>query len=300
MGRELKRVALDFQWPLNKVWQGFINPYRAEKCPDCELGYSAAGWRMHQEWYGNVEFDPVAYDSKPISPDHPAIREFATRSVDRNPEYFMHRNSSRQEAIERETKRLHEVCIANHWNHHLNQADVDALIAADRLWDFTRVPRDAGQAFVIAMRMVFHNTNSWLPADNGYRPTPDEVNDYYLFGLGGPDMYTCMKARCEREGVEMSCASCDGSAEYWASSELKARHDAWVAFEPPAGSGYQLWETTSEGSPISPVFETLDELCKFAAKNCSTFGQNKATVAEWREMLDNNHVYHQEGNIVYI
>lgn len=25
MGRTLKRVALDFDWPLNQVWKGFVN-----------------------------------------------------------------------------------------------------------------------------------------------------------------------------------------------------------------------------------------------------------------------------------
>ena len=29
---------------------------------------------------------------------------------------------------------------------------------------------------------------------------------------------------------------------------------------PPKGTGYQLWETVSEGSPISPVFATPEEL----------------------------------------
>ena len=33
MGRELKRVPLDFDWPLNKPWEGFVNPhYTAVEC----------------------------------------------------------------------------------------------------------------------------------------------------------------------------------------------------------------------------------------------------------------------------
>lgn len=31
-------------------------------------------------------------------------------------------------------------------------------------------------------------------------------------------------------------------------------------YEPPVGDGYQLWETISVGSPVSPVFETLEQL----------------------------------------
>jgi len=30
--------------------------------------------------------------------------------------------------------------------------------------------------------------------------------------------------------------------------------------EPPQGNCFQLWETVSEGSPVSPVFETKEEL----------------------------------------
>jgi len=39
--------------------------------------------------------------------------------------------------------------------------------------------------------------------------------------------------------------------------------------EPPKGDGYQCWETTSEGAPISPVFKTFDKLCEWLADNPS-------------------------------
>ena len=32
--------------------------------------------------------------------------------------------------------------------------------------------------------------------------------------------------------------------------------------------GYRLWETTTEGSPVSPFFQTVDELCTWAETNC--------------------------------
>lgn len=33
MGRELKRVPLDFDWPLNERWKGYVSPeWRA--CPE--------------------------------------------------------------------------------------------------------------------------------------------------------------------------------------------------------------------------------------------------------------------------
>ena len=37
MGREVKRVALDFDWPLDKRWKGYLNPHYKE-CPHCHEG----------------------------------------------------------------------------------------------------------------------------------------------------------------------------------------------------------------------------------------------------------------------
>jgi hypothetical protein len=33
--------------------------------------------------------------------------------------------------------------------------------------------------------------------------------------------------------------------------------------EPPKGDGWQVWETVSEGSPVTPVFATADELIEY-------------------------------------
>lgn len=62
--------------------------------------------------------------------------------------------------------------------------------------------------------------------------------------------------------------------------------EEWEGTDPPEGEGFQLWETTTEGSPQSPVFATLDELCAFAAEHCTTFATNRATAEQWRSMLD--------------
>lgn len=69
---------------------------------------------------------------------------------------------------------------------------------------------------------------------------------------------------------------------------------------PPEGDGYQLWETTSEGSPVSPVFGTLDELCEWCETNATTFGNFKATKEQWKEMLLDNFVVHKQGNVIFM
>lgn len=57
---------------------------------------------------------------------------------------------------------------------------------------------------------------------------------------------------------------------------------------------------TSEGSPVSPVFETLDELCAWCEGNATTFGSFRTSKAEWKQMLEDNFVVHQEGDRIFM
>ena len=57
------------------------------------------------------------------------------------------------------------------------------------------------------------------------------------------------------------------------------------SINPPTGEGYQLWETTSEGSPITPVFSTLWEVCEYAETNCTVFARTKISKEEWYDRL---------------
>lgn len=70
--------------------------------------------------------------------------------------------------------------------------------------------------------------------------------------------------------------------------------------EVPLGEGYQLWETTSEGSPVSPVFKTLEELCEWCEDNVTTFADFKASKEEWLKMLSDDFVCHKEGSVIFI
>lgn len=63
----------------------------------------------------------------------------------------------------------------------------------------------------------------------------------------------------------------------------------------------QLYETTSEGTPKSPVFhkDDLDKLCEYAAENATVFAHFKATKEEWKEMLLDDFVCHKEANVTF-
>lgn len=54
----------------------------------------------------------------------------------------------------------------------------------------------------------------------------------------------------------------------------------------------QLYETTTEGTPITSVYNSndLESLCEYASKNCSAFGSNKTTKEQWMEMITNGFV----------
>lgn len=59
-----------------------------------------------------------------------------------------------------------------------------------------------------------------------------------------------------------------------------------LQIEPPKGPGWQMWQTVSEGSPISPVFKTPEELAQWLADTgASSFGRNTATYEQWFAMI---------------
>lgn len=55
--------------------------------------------------------------------------------------------------------------------------------------------------------------------------------------------------------------------------------------DPPTGEGFQLWETTTEGAPISPVFETAEALASWCEDNATVFASDKASAADWMKMF---------------
>jgi hypothetical protein len=64
----------------------------------------------------------------------------------------------------------------------------------------------------------------------------------------------------------------------------------------------QLYQTTSEGTPISPVFKAneLDKLCEYAAENCTTFASFKASKEEWYRILSDDFVHTTVGNVTFM
>jgi hypothetical protein len=52
MGRELRRVPLDFNWPIGQIWKGYWSPFQGMKCKTCDgSGYSPEAKKYQDDWY---------------------------------------------------------------------------------------------------------------------------------------------------------------------------------------------------------------------------------------------------------
>lgn len=234
MGRTLKRVPLDFDWPLNKVWEGYRTPEHLifPTCSTCGGdGYSTEARAIADTFYAH--------------------------SI----------GGSRADTLA--------------WHDKLGQAEVNHLVKKGRLqklvrreptddnprdWEWVSVPRTAEE--VNAMNR---------PGARGL-DGHDAINRWLLIAF-----------RCKRLGITEKCSTCEGNGDI-ATAEQRKEAEKDHSVEPPTGDGYQLWETTSEGSPVTPVFSTLEALCEYAAANCSTFGSSTASAEGWRKMLDEDFV----------
>lgn len=289
MGRELKRVPLDFVWPIGRIWHGYINPYygkHAINCPHCDgRGETPEMRNLSKRWYGTAPFHPSETGSTPHTKDHPGVRAFAERNVKGSETNFY---GVGEEAIQREAQRLADL-FNGQWAHHLSQEDVQAC------WD------DNGLMYLSHTRN--ETTKRWERNPNAKVPTAKEVNDqsaYPCNAFDKPSMHVCVMAAAKRMKIKTRCSHCKGTGSLWDSPRNERLCKRWKSQEPPKGAGYQLWATTNEGEPMSPVFATLEELCEWLEPNASTFGNSMTTKDQWMNMLGDGLVYHKEGNVMFV
>ena len=264
MGREVKRVAMDFDWPLKKVWDGYINPHYVHRheCGFCKgSGGSVHANELRDKWYGYVPFSPEMNGSTPFTPDMPEILGKAKWNCRES-------NSS----VKSEAVRLCRLFNGS-WSHNLNDDDVKALVDGERLHDLTH---------------DFVPGEGWKKKEPFIMPTAEQVNRWSIVGFGHDciNQWIVCRAVLERLGLPHECEHCNGEGSIWESEEAKTLCEAWKPSEPPNGDGWQMWETTSEGSPISPVFASPEDLASWLASNgASSFGSLTASYDEWLAMI---------------
>jgi hypothetical protein len=275
VGRDLKRVPLDFNWPLDKIWDGYLNPFWKHHVACCKQGYTKEGQFLHDSFYSMNMNDLWAV--------------WAGRNIIAVPPHERLKRMGWDNRIcdNIDMARRFGFKSLTNWSDKLEQDDVQALVDDERLWDFTS---------------TFVQGEGWKPKDPPCIPTADEVNAWSGLTMGhdGCNLGTLIKHRCKKYGAEAICQECKGASYIWPSPEVEKQHDKWKEIEPPQGDGFQLWTTTNQGAPITPVFKTLDELCAHCEEHCTTFGRATASAAKWKEMLEKNLVVHREGNAVFL
>jgi hypothetical protein len=144
---------------------------------------------------------------------------------------------------------------ADKWCDKITQDEVQALVDANRLMDFTH---------------VWDKEKGWQKKDPPYVPTAEEVNAlerWKILGHDAMNRWICVEARARRLGVWGKCEFCKGEGTLWLTPAYKKKYEKWKKQEPPKGDYYQIWETVSEGSPITPAFATPEELASYVAKH---------------------------------
>lgn len=89
-----------------------------------------------------------------------------------------------------------------------------------------------------------------------------------------------------------NCAVCKGTGIH---PDDNAAADAWEPTEPPAGDWWQVWETVSEGSPVTPSFATAEELIDYLVQYGDAWDQQRGD-GGWKR--ENAEAFVKRGNAV--
>ena len=231
MGREVKRVALDFDWPVKKAWPGYINPHYKE-CPEagrtCFNGSNAAACYL-----GHItDMLTVIGGDAQRGETHPYARQLPYHMD--HPEWSIQPKEIRQRMVGLIQK--------------LTDDDGDFL-------GFT------GKGHTIFFKLL---------EMAGIKNPPYENSKEY--------------DEAKKPAYEWTnCLACKGES---IDPAVQGVYDAWKRSEPPEGTGWQMWENTSEGSPISPVFKTPEALARWLTDSeASAFGKQTASYDAWLSMI---------------
>lgn len=107
----------------------------------------------------------------------------------------------------------------------------------------------------------------------------------FMAGVGDDDYAYCLGKKPEEASYEETVAI---SRHF---GRLIGKDEDWpdCCIPPPSGEGWQLWETVTEGSPVSPVFGTAEELAEWLSTPGNDTSITKGTTKEqWLQFLTNH------------
>jgi hypothetical protein len=268
MGRQVMRVPLDFDWPHDKVWKGYISPYDRlwMECPECNAsGFSTEYQQLHKFWYRSswhndtpppvMDFQNGLVRFGTVYCGDGTSFEFTRKCVGKNSHAvdlgvkYLRRFEHNDVTIvmpASEELRVYEK-LNSCWSHMLDADDVAELLKGDRLWDFTR---------------DWSSETGWVDKNPPVIPTTEEVNAASLRWLfhDAINQSIVIYGYLDRRNFPHECPHCKGEGGRYPDEETAKAAAAWKREDPPKGKGFQIWETVSEGSPISPVFEKPERL----------------------------------------
>ena len=200
MTQIIKRVPFDFDWPMYRVWSGYVNPYLKSRheCPGCKgKGLNPPSQQIYQDWLDQC----INGYEQPTS----------------------------------ET---------------LTQEEVDLLFSLGHLEGYY-----AGKPTVEYVNRDLKEKAQWRDTSCTFLIT---------------------RIKAARLGVWGYCGICQGTGELWESLLDQEKSLTWTPIEPPVGEGYQVWETVSPGSPVSPVLPDSNSLIRWYVES-EGYSEEEAT-----------------------
>ena len=214
MGREVKRVPLDFDWPINEVWKGYLLPEELRETP---------------------------------------VRRMRTRR-----------------------------------RHPGTEVRVEAITNLFLTLDEDRRSQHQGRPmhpYLTALRNVY----------TARRPGPEIADlgtglagrEMGFLGHDSIDQYRATSAVIKAAGLDPEtwgiCPMCQGHGAVETYPGQRDAAEAWEPTEPPEGDGWQLWETVSEGSPITEVYPSRDQLIAYLMSPANCWGISRPLTREQAE-----------------
>lgn len=280
MGREIKRVPLDFDWPLKKVWEGFRNPYYKyqHECDQCHVtGYNRETYIIYK-MYGDHEACQVVWDrfrKEPFSEEE--IHEILSVNLvdDLENPGRKRKGWTYQYGIGLDGKpaeRPPHKIVGDYrgWKCSVTQEEVD--------WAVQNKPFN----FINYLEYYDKDQKKYVPHDPPPKITAAFVNETNEIAHITHWDYALVMARATLRGVYGLCENCNGEGRVWEAESWKYLAEKYQNIPVPEGEGYQVWETVTEGSPVSPVFKTKDELIVWlVSQGTSLEGAKAFAESEW-------------------